>query len=398
MFSLTFIRNRANRNSLMALGGAIERTPSLRNLQVKFARDLRQIKLAKKTVIAFSFMTPDVPKIARKITGLKKENLILIAGGPHPSGAPDQTLKMGFDYCFIGEGEESLISFLTDWLRNKLPKNRIIKSRPIDITQYPPVSLKFNLFGPIEITRGCPFGCKFCQTSYLFNSVRHRTIEQIVWAAEEMAERGFGDIRFVTPNLLAYGSRTGFKPNLLILEKMLTAVRETKGVKQIFAGTFPSEIRPEQISEKGLKIIRQYCDNDNLIIGAQSGSDLILKACHRGHTVEDVHRAIELVLGAGFKVNVDFIFGLPDETKRTERETIKMIEKLIGKAGVRIHSHYFLPLPGTPWAKEKPTKISPQLREFLIDLRKRGKEYGDWQEQEKMATLDTPTQLTDSES
>lgn len=372
----------------MALARAIEKSSSLKNLQVEFTTELNKIKLEGKTVVAFSFMSPDVFSVKKEIFGLrerlKKSNneVVFVAGGPHPSGAPEQTLRMGFDYVFVGEGEKTLVDFLADWQKDKLPDDKVIKSKPVDITKYPAVSPKFNLFGPIEISRGCPFGCKFCQTTYLFGSLRHRTIDQIVWAAKQMSKRGLGDIRFVTPNLLGYGSPDGPKPNLSMLEKMLIEVKEVKGVKRIFAGSFPSEIRPEQITKEALLIIKKYCNNDNIIIGAQSGSDRILELCHRGHKVEDVYRAIDLALEIGFKVNVDFIFGMPGEKPEDEEETMKVIRELVKKPGVRIHSHTFLPLAGTPWGNEAPGKISPRLRKFLKKLRGEGKEFGDWEEQE----------------
>lgn len=374
----------------MALVGAIEKEPSLKNLQVEVKPAIEEIDPQGGGIIAFSFMTWDLPEVKKEIKILKRKasnQTIFIAGGPHPSGASRQTLKMGFDYCFVGEGEKTLVEFLKDWLNGELPACKIIKSSPVAITNYPAISPKFNLFGPIEISRGCPFGCKFCQTTYIFGPLRHRTVKQIVWAAEQMAGRGLGDIRFVTPNLLVYGSEDGLRPDLDKLEEMLASVKKAKGVKKIFAGSFPSEIRPEQISKEALKIIKRYCSNDNIIIGAQSGSERMLKLCHRGHSVADVFQAVELALNEGFKVNVDFIFGMPGETPKEEAETVEVIGELIKKPGVKIHSHYFLPLLGTPWGKENPTKISPKLRRFLGSLRKSGREYGDWIEQEKQVEI-----------
>jgi len=394
MQRLIFVRTKNNLNSLAALTGAIEKE----NLQLavnfvekdnllKFLKNLKTNSLD--TVIAFSFQTPEVFRLKELIFKVKQINSdwLLIAGGAHPSGAPEHTLKMGFDYVFMGEAEESLVEFLKKLLVGKKPQDKIIKSKPVDITQYLSISGKYKAFATIEITRGCPFGCRYCQTTFLFGPMRHRKIQQIVKMAEILVQHNLCDIRFISPNLLSYGSQDGFKPNLNQLEKMLASVRSVKGVKKIFAGTFPSEIRPEQLTKEALKIIRKYCDNDNLIIGAQSGSDQMLKKCHRFHTVVDIQYAINLALEAGFKVNVDFIFGMPEETKNEEKETIRFIEKLVKIKNVRIHGHTFLPLPGTPWEKEKAGEISPHLREFLMFLRKNGKEYGDWEEQEQMGKL-----------
>lgn len=391
---LIFVKTPSNKNSLIALLAAIEKNPSLKSVQIKLVDDMTKIEeKGRPIIVAFSFMTPAVFGVKRQISNFRRrlkgeedKGIIFIAGGPHPSGDPYETLKMGFDYSFVGEAEESLSKFLLDWEKDKLPDQPVIKSKPVDIRKYPAVSPKFNLFGPIEISRGCPFGCRFCQTTYFFGQLRHRTIEQIIWATQEIAKNGYPkDIRFVTPNLLAYGSEDGFKPNLHVLEKMLREVKKVKGVSRVFAGTFPSEIRPEQVTPEALKIIRKYCDNDNLIIGAQTGSERMLKLCHRGHTVQDVYRAVELSLEAGFEVNVDFIFGMPGETAEDEEKTKKMILNLVKKPSVRIHGHFFLSLPGTPWEKEKPQAISQKFRDFLLDLRRKGKEYGDWQKQEVIA-------------
>ena len=47
--------------------------------------------------------------------------------------------------------------------------------------------------------------------------------------------------------------------------------------KKIFFGTFPSEVRPEFVTDESAELVRKYCANDSLSLGAQSGSDRILK-------------------------------------------------------------------------------------------------------------------------
>ncbi len=385
---LIFIQSKNNRNSITALCGAVEKERLVLKVKIVEEKDLfKKIrKDSAKTIIAFSFQTPDIFRIAKLIPRIRKisKDFIIVAGGAHPSGAPKQTLKMGFDFVFIGEAEETFVDFLKKIIKGKKISQKIVKSTPVDISKYSPISEKYKAFGPIEITRGCLFGCHFCQTTYLFGKMRHRTIGQITEATKILVRSGRTDIRFVSPNILSYGSKDGIKPNLNKLEEMLKSVRAVKGVRKVFAGSFPSEVRPEQLNKRALEIIKKYCDNDNLIIGAQSGSSSMLKKCHRRHGIIDVHRAIKLTLEAGFKANVDFIFGMPGETKKEEQETIDFIKELVTMKNVRIHGHTFLPLPGTPWEKEKPGKISPQMRTFLKNLRSAGKEYGDWEEQERM--------------
>ena len=69
-----------------------------------------------------------------------------------------------------------------------------------------------------------------------------------------------------------------------------------KNRKRIFFGTFPSEVRPESVKEETLRITQELGDNDNLTMGAQSGSPKILASIRRGHTVEQVFDAVDLAL------------------------------------------------------------------------------------------------------
>ena len=51
---LFFLKTKTNRNSLMAVAGAIEKSSSLRGLPVKFVIDVDKIKPKRKTAVAFS--------------------------------------------------------------------------------------------------------------------------------------------------------------------------------------------------------------------------------------------------------------------------------------------------------------------------------------------------------
>ena len=321
-------------------------------------------------------------------------------GGPHPTGDPEGTIKMGFDIVVRGEGEETLMEILKKIDENEDYRNvkgivfvddkgeyRYTGQRSlINLDKYPPFAVKHNKFGPIEITRGCPFACYFCQTSYIFGTrVRHRSVENICKYVEIMKSRNLYDIRFITPNAFSYGSLDGKKLNVDALEKLLSNVREIIGSKgRIFLGTFPSEVRPEHVTGETIDLVLRYANNDNLIIGAQSGSQRILDLCHRGHTVEDIYNAVKLTLKSGLKANVDFIFGLPGETEEDVKLTIKVMNDLV-KMGARIHAHTFIPLPQTPFAKAAPGKISENLKKIIEGWISRGIVYGDWRKQERIA-------------
>ncbi len=395
---LIYYYTKQNRNSYNVLTGALETDSYFDDLDIYFEDDKEKIKDLvsglienhKKVILTISFYTSQVADISSLVRELKnkyQEKIIFIAGGPHPSGDPAATAKMGFEVVIQGEGEGVFPDLLKKIISGGDYGKIITKQpRPIDLDKYPPFAEKHHKFNPIEITRGCSFGCKFCQTTFLYNGpLRHRSVDSIGKYVEIMFSHNLRDIRFIAPNAFSYGSKDGREVNLAALENLLKSVRNIiKDRGRIFLGSFPSKVRPEQVSQETIGLIKKYANNDNLIVGAQSGSPNILKKCHRQHSLEDVYKAVKIILASGLKANVDFIFGLPGETEEDLGLTIKAIEDLV-KMGAKIHGHTFMPLAGTPYANEPNGKIDKNNLQKLKKLESEGKLYGDRKEQIKIA-------------
>jgi len=213
--------------------------------------------------------------------------------------------------------------------------------------------------------------------------MRHRSIENIVKWVEISSQRSRPEIRFVSPDAFAYAS-DGKNLRLDTLAEMLKAVNAVVGKEHTYLGSFPSEVRPESVSKEAIELVREHAINDNIIIGAQSGSQRMLDMSHRGHTVEDIYRAVEITLEAGLIANVDFIFGMPSETRKDRTRTIKVIEDLTAM-GARVHSHTFMPLAGTPWAGAPPGRVDRRTARLLNGLAGKGQQYGQWRKQQDAA-------------
>lgn len=334
-------------------------------------------------IMLYSFATKQAEAVFQEVDNATTDS-IFIAGGPHPSGAPVETLGY-FDYVVIGEGEETLPHLLRTLksggdvshvrgIAFKDPGGRIVhtgKRDHVDMNNYACFNPKV-LLAPIEISRGCPWNCKYCQTPRIFGKmIRHRSIDSIVRCAKH-----YSDLRFTSSNAFAYGG-DGITPRFDRVFKLLSTLHKIEG-KKIYFGTFPSEVRPDFVTDEALEMIVRYCKNETLSLGAQSGSERMLKEMWRGHTVDDVIVAVERCTNHGIMPNVDFIFGYPDETEQDQQDSLKFIKWISGKGG-SVRAHYLTPLPDTPYADATPSKTSDAVKRTLGKMALDGNVTGVWE-------------------
>lgn len=393
------------------LAGAIEADPGLSDVALHFPRDretllatLRQCADEGYTVVAaWSFYSASFGAAVEELSWVRERlegrRVLCIAGGVHATAETEQTLRAGFELVAVGEGEHLLRELLHRLKRGEDPKEtrgmarleqgRVVQNGRgegvVDLDAFPPFAAEHGKFGAIEITRGCIYACRFCQTPFLNKArFRHRSVRNVAEWARVLRQSGRRDIRFITPTSMSYGSADE-SVNLAAVEELLAALREAMGPEgRIFFGTFPSEVRPEHVTPESLALLERYVDNDNLIIGGQSGSERILRSSHRGHDTEAVVRAVRLSLEAGFLPNVDFILGLPGEEREDIDATLLLMEQL-SALGARVHGHTFMPLPGTPYRDAPAGRVDEQTQLRLDRLASQGRLYGHWKQQATLA-------------
>jgi B12-binding domain/radical SAM domain protein len=305
---------------------------------------------------------------------IRETDSITVVGGPHASACPREVAEYA-DYVIVGEGEFTLPRLLAQLEHGgdkKIPGVTTADfSKPHDtcvrLDAFPPFS---RTKGYVEITRGCPFSCGYCQTPHMFgHCMRHRSIDTIA----EYANR-YKHARFVSPNAFAYGS-DGIHPRWEKIERLFLKLKYA-----IYFGTFPSEVRPEFICEESLSLIAQYCTNTKLHFGAQSGSDEVLERLRRGHTADEIIRAVELCNEFSITPVVDFIVGFPFETDEDQNRTLDLIQ-WVARSG-NVHVHRFMPLPGTPLAGTNARSLLPETEKICGKLAKSGKLTGSWNDPE----------------
>lgn len=376
---IIFRITKQNRYSVVALSGAI--TTKKPHVKIHYAESIDEVTLVPPpAVVAYSFMSFDLPWIEHEVKTLSKIGYTLIAGGAHATARPEECLSLGFNHVFVGDGEENILRFI-DGERLKIFDG--LKKR-VALDNYPPFNPVHNMYMPVEISRGCPFNCSYCETPLIAGrKVRHRSIDSVVHYAKIGLKNGKRVARFISSNAFAYGSENGVTPNVEFIELLLFQLKKLN-MREIYFGTFPSDVRPESVTQDVLKVLRKYVKNRHIIIGAQSGSNAILRRIKRGHTVETVNQAVEVILENGFIPVLDFIFGFPFETNEDIEQTVSLIKRLI-KQGAKIHAHTFMPLPGTELENAGAGDVPKDLRKTLSQLASAGHLNGFWEKQRLLA-------------
>ena len=339
-------------------------------------QDVRKFAQQQPTgLLIYSFMTPHLPSVMEEVSQIRKianHDLKLLSGGPHTSGNPLSSLKMGFDYAYAGPVETGFIRFIQNYLDQQLPDIPAIFSAPEldDLDRSLPISTIFNISPPIEITRGCYWNCSYCQTSC--QKARHRSFSSIQTYYQHLKKRGHHiRFNFICPSAFEYGAVNVNKLNLPAIEQVLAYCKQN-GTEYLEYGIFPSETRPNTFSPQMVDLIAHYCDNKKVAVGAQTGSDRLLKEIRRGHSLEDIENACSLLAERNLQPLIDIILGFPGEKNTDRRVTLKLIKEWLVKYRTRIQVHYFLPLSGTSLENSMPTVLDYKTIDTLEQYEKDG--------------------------
>lgn len=151
--------------------------------------------------------------IARRIKELGK---FLVIGGPWIT-VQERDLQGYADVIFVGEADVTWPQFLKDW-ENGCHLPRYEQTARTDMTQLPAqrldlLKLEHYLQGSIQMSRGCPFLCEFCDIIVTFGrQPRVKTPDQIITELDAWKKAGVMAIFLVDDNII--GNRKALIPIL----------------------------------------------------------------------------------------------------------------------------------------------------------------------------------------
>lgn len=284
-------------------------------------------------------------------------NTYTVLGGIHATFFHKQILEKisSIDFIVRGEGEISFFELISRIEKKekflKLPgisyrdKEKIIinPSRPfiknLDILPFiSPEIFDINEFKPslywtLQMSRGCPFSCKFCGGIDMWKRCfRSKSVEYVVNELEFLKNKYINKFFFADP-IFTFDSKRIIRLCRYIIEKKLK-------IKWVCFS------RPDTVSKILLELM-QEAGCEYIFYGVESFSDRILKKMNRNYSANKAICTLNLTQQIGIKPMFSIIVGFPGETKKTLMETLANFKKL--QKGIKCYNaHILSPDPGSP--------------------------------------------------
>ena len=167
----------------------------------------------------------------------------------------------------------------------------------------------------LTIQEGCDKFCTFCVVPYTRGSEVSRPVAQIVAEAERLAAAGVREVTLLGQNVNAWHGEgpAKRKDGEWGLGQLLFRLADIPGLARLrYTTSHPRDMDDALIAaHRDLPALMPY-----LHLPVQAGSDRILKAMNRRHTVADYLRLIGRIRAArpDIAMSGDFIVGFPGET------------------------------------------------------------------------------------
>jgi tRNA-2-methylthio-N6-dimethylallyladenosine synthase len=208
----------------------------------------------------------------------------------------------------------------------------------------------------VTVQEGCDKFCSFCVVPYTRGTEFSRPVKQILEEVATLTAAGVREITLIGQNVNAYHglAEDGSTCDLAGLLKSVASCPDVLRVR--YTTSHPTDMSPSLI----LAHRDNPCLAPYLHLPVQSGSDRVLAAMNRKHTVADYLAIIDELraIRPDIALSSDFIVGFPGETDVEFEETLALTRK-VGFASS--FSFKYSPRPGTPGA-DLPGQIDESVK------------------------------------
>jgi len=285
-------------------------------------------RLAKADLVGVTAMHCQGKRAKAILAELRKRGVCTVVGGPLVT-VEEEYFEGLADAIFIGEAETTWPLFLIEWQQG-LAKYRYEQAEKTDMTTVPVprldlLKLKHYMFGSMQISRGCPFQCEFCDIIVTFGRrPRLKNSDQVLAELNEFLKLGMKIVFVVDDNLV--GNKQAIKP---ILRDIIDWQRKRK-----YPLTFFTEASLDLAEDEKLMQLMSEAGFQSVFIGIESPNEASLIETKKyqnvrekdGTILERIHR----VQDQGIEVYCGMILGFDHD----DTTIFDVMEPFIKEAGI----------------------------------------------------------------
>lgn len=273
------------------------------------------------------YLAEEVQAICKSIN----PNSIVVAGGPHPTSLPEETVKL-FDNVVCGEGEYSFGKLFGEHQIIRMPVIEDLDALPLparDLVDLGRYTRKVNgkKITSITTSRGCPYGCAFCCKDVFGSKVRHFSVDRVVSEITHIKEN------YDIHSFIIYDD------TFVLNRPRFTALCNEFSELDI---TYRCNGDARNNTAEDFKLLYKSGCRE-IAFGVESGSQKVLDFMGKGATVGQNKAAIINAKEAGLITKAYLMVGSPGE----DREAIEATKRFITEADPDQYTLFqFVPLPG----------------------------------------------------
>ncbi len=301
------------------------------------------------------------------LAAIKDYSAPVIAGGVFVTFSPEEVIgQEHIDMICIGEGEDALVelcerlsagddysSVQNLWVKKGSTVIRNPMRTLTDINGLPYIDYDIfdrkRLFRPmqgkiytmihVEIDRGCPYDCTYCEAPHLRrlfkeqgcgNYYRRKDVKRVIEEINHLVEK-------YKPDYINFNAES-------FLAKPMEELHEFATRYSKIGLPFWCQSRPETVTEEKIKLLKDM-NCQNMQFGIEHGNEEFRsRVLNRNYTNARMLEAFRIVEKEGIAYTVNNIIGFPDETRELIFDTIE-VNRQINPATMNVY--LFTPYRGT---------------------------------------------------
>lgn len=217
----------------------------------------------------------------------------------------------------------------------------------------------------VSIMEGCSKYCSFCVVPYTRGEEVSRPFDDVLAEIVGLAQKGVREVNLLGQNVNGYRGKNHLG-EVIDFAELLPYVAAVEGIERIrYTTSHPLEFNDA--------LIDVYAEIPELVnhlhLPVQSGSDRVLAAMKRNHTILEYKSKIRRLrkIRPEMAMSSDFIVGFPGETDRDFEDTMNLIKEINYDLSF---SFIYSARPGTPAADlpdTTPIEVKKQRLAILQD-------------------------------